>query len=117
MWANFILASFKSLSLMYFYIVSMAWVAPPSLKLVNFRLIVSLLFGLYMIIYGLGMESLLSGEPFFLDGKVVPAWEVWSTFIATCIGFLLATFLDKSSVPVLLADTRGAHPYNAFSRR
>lgn len=117
MWAGFIQVFFKSLSLMYFYILSMAWVAPPSFKLVNFRLLVSLLFGLYMIIYGLGMESLLSGEPFFLDGKLVPAWEVWSTFIATCIGFLLATFFDKSSVPVLLADTRGAHPFNAFSRR
>ena len=116
MWAEFILVFFKSLSLTYFYILCMAWVAPPSFKLINFRLLVSLLFGIYMFIYGLGMDSLLSEEPFFLDGKVVPSWEVWSEFIATCLGFLLATFLHKSSVPVLLTDTRGAHPYNAFSR-
>ena len=94
----------------------MAWVAPSSFKPANFRLLVSLLFGIYMIVYGLGMATLLSGEPFFLDGKVVPSWEVWSSFAATCLGFLIATFFDKTSLRVLLADTKGAHPYNAFSK-
>lgn len=105
----------KSFTLSYFQILSMAWVAPPTLRPTNFRILVSLLFGIYLTIYVLGMSALLSGQPGVLDGKAVPAWEVWTGFAATLTGYVVAVFGDKNSIPALLEDAKGVHPYNSYS--
>ena len=105
----------KSFTLAYFQILCMAWVAPPTLKPTNFRILVSLLFGVYLAVYVVGMAALLNGQPSVLEGKQVPAWEVWTSFAATLIGYIVAVFGDKCSIPQLLEDKKGVHPYNAYT--
>lgn len=105
----------KLFTLTYFQILCMAWIAPVTLKPADFKNFVSILFGIYLTVSFVGAISLLSGKPSVLDGNPVPAWEVWTESIASIFGYITAIFWDGKSIPLLLKNTKGVHPYNSMT--
>ena len=79
------------------------------------RIFISALFGIYITISTYGAISLLSGQPSPLTGSPVQSWIVWTEMIASIVAWMTAVFWDKKSVPLLLADTKGVHPFNSSS--
>ena len=91
----------------YFMALCMAWVSPSTFSLSGFKTFVSILFG---VILALSSMALLGGKTEMLFG------EISGEVIGLLLGYLAATQWDKNSLRVLLADTKGAFPYNSYNK-
>ena len=92
---------------MYFTILCMAWISPSTFSISRFKIFVSILFG---AILSLTTIALLGGKTEMLF------WEHSGEVTGLMLGYLAAMQWDKNSLRVLLADTKGAFPYNSYNK-
>lgn len=102
----------KGYTPIYFAIIFMAWIAPPFIGCRRFKYIVSLLFGIYVVWNISRTVDILS----YNSGEMSLTWRYWILSFANLLGYLHATFWSNESISLLVADAKGAHPFNVFGK-
>jgi len=91
----------------YYMSLSMAWIAPSSFGVPGFKTFISILFGVVVAFSSMALLRAQGGT----------LWEYSGEVLGAALGYLAATRWDRNSLPVLMANTKGAFPWNSYSKK